>query len=132
MSIPPHHTSVEVILSYGYLPEAVVNYLALIGWSPGGGEELLSVRELARRFSIEGVGLSAGVFDEEKLAWVNRHYLKQASAFRLAELAVPYFQEAGINVQPVPVALEYLASVMPIASESVDRLDQVPARLSQL
>lgn len=125
-------TSVDEFRSKGYLPEAVVNYLALIGWSPGSGEELLPVRELARRFSIEGVGLSAGVFDEEKLAWVNRHYLKQASAFRLAELAVPYFQQAGIGIQAGPVALEYLASVMPIASESVDRLDQVPARLSQL
>src|SRR5258705_10598054 len=116
MSIPPHHTSVEVILSYGYLPEAVVNYLALIGWSPGGGEELLPVRELARRFSIEGVGLSAGVFDEEKLAWVNRHYLKEAVPFRLAELSVPYFRQAGIDIDPSPIAMEYLASVMPIAS----------------
>jgi len=125
-------TSVDEFRSKGYLPEAVVNYLALIGWSPGGGDELLPVRELARRFSIEGVGVSAGVFDEEKLAWVNRHYLKQASAFRLAELSVPYFQHAGIDIQPSPIALEYLASVMPIASESVDRLDQVPPRLSVL
>jgi len=125
-------TSVDEFRSKGYLPEAVVNYLALIGWSPGGGDELLPVRELARRFSIEGVGLSAGVFDEEKLAWVNRHYLKQASAFRLAELSVPYFQHAGVDIQPSPIALEYLASVMPIASESVDRLDQVPPRLSVL
>jgi nondiscriminating glutamyl-tRNA synthetase len=125
-------TSVDEFRSKGYLPEAVVNYLALIGWSPGGGDELLPVRELAKRFSIEGVGLSAGVFDEEKLAWVNRHYLKQSSAFRLAELAVPYFQQAGIDIRPSPMALEYLASVMTIASESVDRLDQVPMRLSVL
>src|SRR5262249_9453012 len=61
-----------------------------------------------------------------------RHYLKQASAFRLAELSVPYFQHAGVDIQPSPIALEYLASVMPIASDSVDRLDQVPPRLSVL
>src|SRR5262249_34899594 len=69
---------------------------------------------------------------EEKLAWVNRHYLKQASAFKLAELSVPYFQHSGVDIRPTPIALEYLASVMAIASESVDRLDQVPARLSTL
>jgi glutamyl-tRNA synthetase len=125
-------TSVDEFRSKGYLPEAVVNYLALIGWSPGDGTELLTIQELAARFSIEGVGLSAGVFDEEKLAWVNRHYLKQASAFRLAELSVPYFQQDGVDIRPTPIALEYLASVMPIASESVDRLAQVPSRLAVL
>src|SRR5215475_10137849 len=125
-------TSVDEFRAKGYLPEAVVNYLALIGWSPGGNDELLSARELAKRFSIEAVTLSAGVFDEEKLAWVNRHYLKQAPAFRLSELSVPYFQNAGVDIRPTPIALEYLASVMTIASDSVDRLDQVPARLSTL
>ena len=71
-------TSVAEFRSKGYLPEALVNYLALIGWSPGGAEELLPASELARRFALEDVGHSAGVFDEEKLAWVNRHYLKTA------------------------------------------------------
>jgi glutamyl-tRNA synthetase/nondiscriminating glutamyl-tRNA synthetase len=125
-------TSVDEFRAKGYLPEALVNYLALIGWSPGSNDELLPAGELAKRFSIEAVTLSAGVFDEEKLAWVNRHYLKQAPAFKLAELSVPYFQHAGIDIRPTPIALEYLASAMPIASESVDRLDQVPARLSTL
>jgi glutamyl-tRNA synthetase len=125
-------TSVDEFRSRGYLPEAVVNYLSLIGWSPGGGDELLPVRELAARFSIDSVVMSAGVFDEEKLAWANRHYLKEASPFRLAELAVPYFEQAGIDIQPSLIALEYLAEVMSIASSSVDRLDQVPARLSVL
>jgi hypothetical protein len=58
--------------------------------------------------------------------------LKEAVPFRLAELSVPYFQRAGIGIDPSPIAMEYLASVMPIASESVDRLDQVPARLHVL
>src|SRR5437667_90082 len=87
-------TSVAEFRSRGYLPEALVNYLALIGWSPGGGDELLPVEELARRFALEAVGHSAGVFDEEKLAWANRHYLKIADPARLAGLSLPYFQEA--------------------------------------
>lgn len=125
-------TAVAEFRSKGYLPEALVNYLALIGWSPGGGDELLGIEELARRFSLGAVGLSAGVFDEDKLSWVNRHYLKQASPLRLAELSVPHFVERGVGLAPSPAGLEYLASVMPIASGSVDRLDQVPGRLSFL
>ena len=59
--------------------------------------ELLPIDELARRFSLERVGHSAGVFDEEKLAWANRHYLKIADPARLAELSLPYFNEAGVR-----------------------------------
>ncbi len=69
-------TSVKEFRDKGYLPEALVNYLALIGWSPGQNEELLPADELARRFRLENVAHSAGVFDEDKLAWANRHYLK--------------------------------------------------------
>jgi glutamyl-tRNA synthetase/nondiscriminating glutamyl-tRNA synthetase len=76
--------------------------------------------------------LSAGVFDEEKLAWVNRHYLKAADPMRLAKLSLPYLQAAGIAIADRREALEFLASVISIASGSVDRLDQVAARLSVL
>ncbi len=125
-------TSVAEFRDKGYLPEALINYLALIGWSPGGGDELLPVDELARRFSLDGVVSSAGVFDEEKLAWVNRHYLKLAAPERLAELSLPFFQRAGITLTPSDQGLTFLASVLPIASESVDRLDHVPGRLAFL
>jgi glutamyl-tRNA synthetase/nondiscriminating glutamyl-tRNA synthetase len=125
-------TSVAEFRSKGYLPEALVNYLALIGWSPGGDDELVPVEELARRFSLNDVGLSAGVFDEEKLAWVNRHYLKMAGPDRLAELSVPFFRQAGVEMAPSESGLAFLASVLPIAAESVDRLDQVPRRLGFL
>jgi glutamyl-tRNA synthetase len=125
-------TSVAEFRAKGYLPEALVNYLALIGWSPGNGDELLPVEELARRFSLEGVGHSAGVFDEEKLAWANRHYLKMADPARLAELSLPYFTEAGVAMSPDAAGLGFLASAMAMASASVDRLSQVPGRLAFL
>jgi nondiscriminating glutamyl-tRNA synthetase len=125
-------TAVAEFRAKGYLPEALVNYLALIGWSPGGNDELLPVAELARRFSLEAVGLSAGVFDEEKLAWVNRHYLKMGEPERLAELALPHFGAAGIPMAPSSEGMAFLASVIPIASGSVDRLNQVPQRLAFL
>ena len=80
-----------------------MNYLALIGWSPGGDEELLPVDELARRFSLEDVGHSAGVFDEEKLAWVNRHYLKDGAIRRGSRASsLPYFATAGFVARPGP------------------------------
>jgi glutamyl-tRNA synthetase len=125
-------TSVGEFRAKGYLPEALVNYLALVGWSPGNDEELLPLAEMARRFSLADVVLSAGVFDEEKLAWVNRHYLKAADPMRLARLCVPHFQAAGVAMAPDDEGLKYLASIVPIASASVDRLDQVPGRLALL
>jgi glutamyl-tRNA synthetase/nondiscriminating glutamyl-tRNA synthetase len=122
-------TSVAEFREKGYLPEALVNYLALIGWSPGGGDELLPLDELARRFSLGGVSHSAGVFDEEKLAWANRHYLKLAEPVRLAALVVRYLRRAGLATEPSPAAIAWLASVMPMVSGAVDRLDQAPDRL---
>ena len=123
-------TSVKEFRDRGYLPEALTNYLALIGWSPGEGEELLPFEELAKRFRLEDVGHSAGVFDVEKLAWVNRHYLKLAAPERLVQLSVPYFQREGWMGEPSPAQLEFLAHVVPLAAASVDRLEQVPARLA--
>ena len=122
-------TSVAEFRARGYLPEALTNYLALIGWSPGGDEELLPLGELAARFRIEDVGHSAGVFDVEKLAWVNRHHLKTADPNRLARLSVPYFQQEGWLAEPTDEDLAFLTSVVPVAAASVDRLEQIPARL---
>ena len=127
-------TSVAEFRARGYLPEALVNYLALLGWSPRGGDgnELMPAHELARRFSLDRVGHSAAVFDEEKLAWVNRHYLKTADPIRLAELSVPFFSKAGYDMAPDEPAIEFLASIMSMATASVDRLKEVPARLAFL
>ena len=129
-------TSVDEFRAKGYLPEALVNYLALIGWSPRGSAddtaELMPVDELARRFSLDAVGHSAGVFDEEKLAWVNRHYLKIADASRIAELSVPHFRDAGFAMAPSGPGLEFLTRTMAMVTASVDRLNQIPPRLAFL
>jgi glutamyl/glutaminyl-tRNA synthetase len=125
------HGAVSVVQyrDEGYLPEALVNYLALIGWSPGGDEELLPVDELARRFEVDDVGHSAGVFDPEKLAWMNRHYMKAASPSRLAAESARYFQQTGYLQQRTPEAMEYLASLLTMAVGSVDRLEEIPDRV---
>jgi nondiscriminating glutamyl-tRNA synthetase len=122
-------TSVAEFRSRGYLPESLVNYLALLGWSPGGGDEVLPVEEMARRFSLEAVGQSAAVFDEEKLAWVNRHYLRHSDPERVTALAIPYFERAGFMLNPDEAGRDFARSIMEMAVGAVDRLDQVPNRL---
>jgi nondiscriminating glutamyl-tRNA synthetase len=122
-------TSVAEFRARGYLPEALTNYLALLGWSPGDGQELTPVEELAPRFRLQDVGHSAGVFDVDKLAWVNRHYLKTAAPARLARLSVPYLHQQEWISEPSASDLEFLERIIPAAAASVDRLDQVPARL---
>jgi nondiscriminating glutamyl-tRNA synthetase len=122
-------TSVSEFRERGYLPEALVNYLALIGWSPGGDEELLPIQELARRFALEDVGHSAGVFDQEKLAWMNRHYMKEAAPARLAAESARFFLSRGYVRRRTDEAMEYLISILPMAVGSVDRLEEIPDRL---
>ncbi len=126
-------TSVREFREKGYLPEALVNYLALIGWSPGQNEELLPADELARRFKLENVAHSAGAFDEDKLAWANRHYLKLAAADRLAVLAEPFLrQRAQIAGDLTPAARGWLEAVLSGVATSVDRLSQLADRLETL
>ena len=129
-------TSVAEFRLRGYLPEALVNYLALLGWSPGSSgatpganDELLPVAELARRFAIEDVGHSPGIFDIEKLAWMNRHYMKAAPSGRLAVESIRYFIAAGFVRKRTEEALEYIASLLPMAVGSVDRLEEVTDRV---
>jgi len=122
-------TSVAEFRARGYLPEALVNYLALIGWSPGGDEELLEIGELAKRFAIEDVGHSAGVFDPEKLAWMNRHYMKVAAPGRLAAEVMRYFVQKGYVTRRTDQSADFVASLLPMAVGSVDRLEEVPDRL---
>ena len=132
-------TSVSEFRERGYLPEALTNYLALIGWSPrsGGGAaeddaELMPMEELARRFALEHVGHSAGVFDPEKLAWMNRHYMKAASPARLAAESARYFQARGMIRRKTEIAMAYLESLLPMAVGSVDRMEEIPDRLAFL
>jgi glutamyl-tRNA synthetase/nondiscriminating glutamyl-tRNA synthetase len=123
-------TSVSEFRARGYLPEALVNYLALLGWSPGEGEELVAAGEMARRFDLTRVSHSAAVFDTDKLAWINRHYMKVAEPERLAALTLPWFVRAGVLPADTPAAREAVAALLPMAIGAVDRLEEVPARVA--
>ncbi|HEY8911657.1 MAG TPA: glutamate--tRNA ligase [Desulfosporosinus sp.] len=80
----------------GYLPEAIINFIALLGWAPPGEEEFYTLDELTEIFSLDRVSKSPAVFDVQKLNFMNAHYLKKAAPERLAELALPHVGEMGI------------------------------------
>src|SRR3989475_1917535 len=88
-------TSIANFREMGVLPEALANYLALLGWAPPGGtREIFSPEELVKEFSLERVTPSPAVFDMEKLYWLNRHYIKESSPERIEKLSLPYYTRA--------------------------------------
>lgn len=92
--------SVMAFRELGYLPEAVINYLARLGWSYGD-QEVFSPEELIRHFSLEKVGNAAAVFDQGKLDWLNAHYLRVADPARLADLLPEYWGDVGVAAEAV-------------------------------
>lgn len=89
-------TSVMAYRDMGFLPEAMVNYLVRLGWSHGD-QEIFTPQELIEKFAIEDVGKSAGVFNPDKLLWLNAHYIKSGDPERLAALLVPFLMERGVD-----------------------------------
>jgi glutamyl-tRNA synthetase len=98
-------TSVEEFREQGILPQALYNYLALLGWSPGEDREILSREEMGRIFSPARLQASPAVFDPEKLSWVNGQYITSIPLAELLERAAPFFAEAGLgSVDPTRLA----------------------------
>jgi glutamyl-tRNA synthetase len=90
-------TSVMEYERQGYLPEAMVNFLALLGWSPGDDRELMSRDELIAAFSLEGISGGNAVFNTDKLDWMSAQYIARAPALELGELVRPRFADAGLS-----------------------------------
>ncbi|MCX7985648.1 MAG: glutamate--tRNA ligase family protein, partial [Bacteroidales bacterium] len=82
---------------YGFLPEAFVNFLALLGWHPGNDQEIFSIEELIHAFSLDRISKSGAKFDFEKAKWFNQHYIKQKSTQELVTLLKPTLEKNGIN-----------------------------------
>ncbi len=123
-------TSVAHFRDMGILPEALMNYLALLGWSAGeSNQELFARDELTRAFNLEQVSKSPAVFNPEKLNWMNRHYLKQAEPERILKLSIPVFQNAGLVGPEVDETTRgWLRNVVDTLLPSVDHLSELPAR----
>jgi glutamyl-tRNA synthetase/nondiscriminating glutamyl-tRNA synthetase len=123
-------TSIENFRSMGVLPEALMNYLALLGWAPSGGDrEVFSREELVKEFALERVTPSPAVFDMDKLHWLNRHYVKQSPSDRIVELALPFFVKSGLLLEkPDATARAWFQKVVELLAPSVDWLEQLPER----
>ncbi|WP_432667351.1 glutamate--tRNA ligase [Wukongibacter baidiensis] len=110
----------------GYLPEALVNYIALVGWSPEDNKEIMTMEEMIEGFSFERVSKSGGVFDVDKLNWVNSHYIKEADIDRLTKLCIPYLVEAGMLAEnEVEEKYEWVKMIMETARERISYLSQI-------
>lgn len=89
--------AVEDYVAKGYLPEALLNFVLLLGWNPGTDQEIFSLAEMVNAFSLSTVNKSGAVFDTKKLDWLNSHYIRALAIPALAKLCRPYFEQAGIR-----------------------------------
>lgn len=111
----------------GYLPEAIVNFIAMLGWAPSGEEEFYTLDELAEVFTLDRVSKSPAVFDLQKLNYINAHYIKLTPPERLAQLALPYVGEMGILPQgePSDKQQQWLIGFVKAISEKISHMAEV-------
>jgi nondiscriminating glutamyl-tRNA synthetase len=127
-------TSISTFREMGYLPEALVNYLALLGWGAEDGKtETFTLDELTQAFSLERVTPSPAIFDFDKLNWLNRHYLKQATPERLVALAWGYFADRLPVAESAPESVKaWFARLLALLIPAVDHLDELPQKAAMV
>ena len=116
-------TAVSQYREEGFLPEALENYLILLGWTPPSGREMLSFERMAEEFSIHDVSKSAPVFDRKKLEWLNSIYIREKEEGPLSEILIPYLQKAGIRIDQID--RQWLKQVLGVLKENIIVLSQV-------
>ncbi|HEY6305703.1 MAG TPA: glutamate--tRNA ligase [Candidatus Angelobacter sp.] len=121
-------TSVANFREMGILPEALMNYLALLGWAPSGGNrEIFPRPELIKEFSLERVTPSPAIFDTEKLYWLNRHYIKQGPQERIHQQGRGFLERAGLLPNPLTSEVnDWAERLVSLLAPYVDKLDQLP------
>ncbi len=118
--------SFENLVAEGYLPEAIVNYIALLGWSPKSDRELFTLPELAEAFQVTGLNKSSAVFDYGKLRWMNSEYIKSLAPEKFIETALPF---AGIAGTPLENAWSKIAALLQSRTEL---LTEIPEKIAFL
>lgn len=119
--------AVEDYLKKGYLKEALINFIALLGWNPGEGEEneFFTLKELTEIFTLEKVQSSGAVFNVDKLNWMNNHYIKNYDMEELYKLSLPFFHNAGLDLEDEEKNKKILSAIRVYA----DKLEDIPLHL---
>lgn len=121
-------TSVVNYQEAGFLPEALVNYLALLGWSPEKEEEIFSMEQLIQEFSLDRVAKNPAVFDMDKLTWLNGYYIRESPVEKITDLAIPYLQKAKLIGQAVSEEeYQWLINVVGAIKHKVVSISEIPA-----
>ena len=123
--------SFEDLLEQGYVTDAIINYVALLGWSPGGERELFTLSELTEAFDLKGISKSPAIFDAEKLKYFNAEYIRAMAPDEFAEIAGPYIRQSvtnpSIDVGEVAELLQPRCEKLTEIPEKVDFFDALPA-----
>ena len=123
------HASFEDLIEQGFLTEAVVNYIALLGWSPEDNREIFSLEELVKEFDYHRISKSPAVFDIVKLKWMNGEYLKAMDPDRFYEMALPYLKESlpeTMNLKKIAEMVRTRIEVFPDIAEMVGFFRELP------
>ncbi len=122
--------SYEDLVAQGYLTDAVVNYVALLGWSPGGEREIYTMAELAEIFELKGLSKSPAIFDIEKLKYFNSEYIRAMSPEAFAKAAEPFIRQAvkkpEIDAAAIAALLQQRTEVLTDIPEKLDFFDELP------
>ena len=116
-------TAVSQYREEGFLPEALENYLILLGWTPPSGQETLPLQKMVEEFSIQNISRSAPVFNRKKLEWLNSFYIRGKEERHLSELLIPYLQKAGIQTDQID--RQWLKEISGVLKENLAVLSQV-------
>ena len=129
------HSSYEDLIEQGFVTEAVVNYVALLGWCPSDNREIFSLEELVEAFDYHHMNKSPAVFDMSKLKWMNGEYLKAMDADRFYELAEPYLKAVitkNLDLKKIASQVKTRIEVFPEIKELIDFYEEVPEYDTQM
>lgn len=128
--------SFEDLMKKGYLKDAVINYIALLGWNPGDNQEIFTLQELVEKFDYKNINKSPAIFDPVKLKWMNGEYIKKLSLDEFNVMAKPYYEtvikNSNINLLKISELLHTRTEVLSDIPEKVDFFDELPEYSNEL